>query len=118
MRVREWKGEVVFLHEVVAGQADRSYGVAVGRLAGLPAAVVARAEEVLSLLEQGRTTNGAMPKDLIEDLPLFNAAIPTPLATGAANEDPLREALTEIDPDSLSPREALQALYDLKSRLS
>ena len=118
MRVREWKGEVVFLHEVVAGQADRSYGVAVGRLAGLPAAVVARAEEVLTLLEQGRATNGAMPKDLIEDLPLFNAAMPTPLATGAANEDPLREALTEIDPDSLSPREALQALYDLKSRLS
>ncbi|MEE2693033.1 MAG: DNA mismatch repair protein MutS [Pseudomonadota bacterium] len=110
MRVREWKGEVVFLHEVVNGPADRSYGVAVARLAGLPAGVVKRAESVLALLESQRKTGA------ISDLPLFAAAAPaapdpSPPAPSASR---LAEALGELDPDALSPREALESLYRLK----
>ena len=76
MAVREWEGEVVFLHEVRAGAADRSYGVQVARLAGLPDAVVARAREVLDALEAGEREGGRKPKALIDDLPLFAAAPP------------------------------------------
>src|SRR5690606_41510581 len=76
--VREWEGEVVFLHEVIKGAADRSYGVQVARLAGLPDAVIARAREVLDLLEQGKAgQKGA--KALVEDLPLFAMAAPAPV---------------------------------------
>jgi DNA mismatch repair protein MutS len=110
MRVREWKGDVVFLHEVASGPADRSYGVAVARLAGLPATVVARAEEVLALLESERGKGAA-----IADLPLF-AAAPAPRRESAekAEAGALAAALSEIAPDDLSPREALEALYRLK----
>ena len=101
--VREWQGEVVFLHEVRKGAADRSYGVAVARLAGLPAAVVKRAGEVLARLEAER----AGP----QDLPLFASAPPPP---ADAEPDPLREALDGLDPDAMSPREALDALYRLR----
>jgi DNA mismatch repair protein MutS len=107
MRVSEYKGDVVFLHEVARGPADRSYGVAVARLAGLPDAVVRRAAEILKLLEKkGR----AAPSPA--ELPLFAAAPPTP---EEPRRDPLREALAAIDPDSLAPREALDALYRLKT---
>jgi DNA mismatch repair protein MutS len=110
VRAREWKGDLVFLHEVADGPADRSYGLAVARLAGIPAAVVARARAVLNKLEEGRARTGGIAAGL-DDLPLFAAA-------AAAEEEPeadaLAAALAEVDPDSLTPREALEALYRLK----
>jgi DNA mismatch repair protein MutS len=114
MRVKEWKGEVVFLHEVAPGAADRSYGVQVAKLAGLPAVVVARAREVLDRLEEGDRKS---PRNtLIDDLPLFSAARrAAPPAAGAAAPDPALAALDGIDPDDMTPREALEALYRLKA---
>jgi DNA mismatch repair protein MutS len=111
MRVKEFQGEVVFLHEVAAGAADRSYGIHVAKLAGLPAAVVGRAEEVLKILESGEQS-GALAR-LADDLPLFSAA---PAKTGAKAAAPsaLEQALAAIEPDSLSPKEALELLYRLK----
>ena len=109
MQVREYKGDVVFLHEVGEGPADRSYGVSVGRLAGLPPAVVTRAEEVLRLLEEGKVANTAGLSSLVDDLPLFSAAAPPREDHGA-----LAKAVDDLDPDALSPREALEALYALK----
>jgi DNA mismatch repair protein MutS len=110
MRVKEWQGDVVFLHEVAAGTADRSYGIHVARLAGLPPAVTARAEEVLALLEKGEES-GALAR-LADDLPLFRAARPrgAPEPRHSAAEALLRE----IRPDELSPRAALDLLYRLK----
>jgi DNA mismatch repair protein MutS len=105
MRVREYKGDVVFLHEVGGGPADRSYGVAVARLAGLPPAVVARAGELLKTFEK----DGKRART-IDELPLFASAPETPPA-----KDALREALARFDPDRMSPREALAAIYELKS---
>ena len=109
MKVREWNDSIVFLHEVISGTADRSYGIHVAKLAGLPAAVVARAEEVLRALEEGR--EGHKPLAKIDDLPLFGASAPVP--KGSAVED----ALKAIEPDALSPKEALEILYDLKRKL-
>ncbi len=109
MKVREWNDSIVFLHEVVAGIADRSYGIHVAKLAGLPEAVVHRAEEVLRALEEGR--EGHKPLARIDDLPLFGASAPA--AKGSAVED----ALKTIEPDALSPKEALEILYDLKKKL-
>ncbi|MDE2334591.1 MAG: DNA mismatch repair protein MutS [Rhodospirillales bacterium] len=108
MRVREWKGEVVFLHEVAPGAAGRSWGVQVARLAGVPEPVLRRASEILAALEAraGKLTEAAA-------LPLF-AASPSPSVPAPAT-DPLSQALAGIDPDRLSPREALDALYRLKS---
>jgi DNA mismatch repair protein MutS len=107
VRAREWKGDLVLLHEVAEGPADRSYGIAVARLAGLPPAVVARARSVLAKLEAGREATGGIAAGL-DDLPLFAAAEP------AAEAEPLAEALAAIEPDKMSPREALDTLYDLK----
>jgi DNA mismatch repair protein MutS len=108
VRAREWKGDLVLLHEVAEGAADRSYGIAVAKLAGLPPAVVARAKSVLSKLEAGRDATGGIAAGL-DDLPLFaGAAAPEHAA------DPLVSALDEIEPDSLTPREALETLYHLK----
>src|SRR5947209_2077845 len=108
VRAREWKGDLVLLHEVAGGPADRSYGLAVAKLAGLPPPVVARARSVLAKLEAGRDATGGIAAGL-DDLPLFaSAAEPEPGA------DPLASALADIDPDSLSPREALEQLYRLK----
>ena len=108
VRAREWKGDLVLLHEVADGAADRSYGIAVAKLAGLPPAVVARARSVLAKLEAGRDATGGIAAGL-DDLPLFAAA-----AEPEAAPDPLTAALAEINPDSLTPREALDALYELK----
>src|SRR5581483_2494195 len=94
MRVKEWKGEVVFLHEVAPGTADRSYGIHVARLAGLPEAVTARAEEVLQLLEQG-DRSGALAR-LADDLPLFRALRQRP---APPPESPAEALLREIRPD-------------------
>ncbi len=108
--VKEWEGEVIFLHEVRKGAADRSYGVQVAQLAGLPASVVTRARDVLDMLEQGARDHGAA-KLQIDDLPLFSAA-PAPQPKTPSLVDKL---LDNINPDDLSPREALEALYKLKS---
>jgi DNA mismatch repair protein MutS len=108
VRAREWKGDLVLLHELADGPADRSYGIAVARLAGLSPAVVARAKAVLAKLEAGRDATGGIAAGL-DDLPLF--AIAAPLQPEA---DSLRAAIEAMQPDRLSPREALDALYELK----
>ncbi len=114
MKVREWKGEVVFLHEVAKGAADRSYGIQVAKLAGLPAAVVARARQVLDHLETG-DKNGGGAERLISDLPLFQST-PTgdSAQAGPASASAAEERLSVINPDILSPKEALDLLYELK----
>ena len=109
VRGKEWKGDVIFLHEIAPGAADRSYGIQVARLAGLPPSVVARAREVLKQLEATDRTSPAHA--LIDDLPLFSAARPAP----PVEEDPLAALLDTLSPDELSPREALEALYRLKA---
>ncbi|WP_135082097.1 DNA mismatch repair protein MutS [Terasakiella sp. SH-1] len=113
MRVKEWKGEVIFLHEVGAGAADRSYGIHVARLAGLPKAVIKRAEQVLETLEQGEQSS-AVTK-LADDLPLFAALAnePDPIVVESGPSE-VETALDDIQPDDMSPREALEALYKLK----
>ena len=109
--VKEWEGEVIFLHEVKRGAADRSYGVQVARLAGLPDTVIARAREVLSALEQGEA--GTKPKALIDDLPLFSAARAPAPAT--PQTPPALEKLAQINPDELTPKEALDLIYELRA---
>jgi DNA mismatch repair protein MutS len=112
VRVKEWHGDVVFLHEVVPGAADRSYGIQVAKLAGLPAAVIERAKHVLAELEAGDRTSTS--HQLIDDLPLFSAAArpasppADPVGAGVV------KALTELNPDEMTPREALEALYALR----
>ena len=116
MRVKEWHGDVVFLHEVVPGAADRSYGIQVAKLAGLPATVIERAKLVLAQLEAEDRTSPA--RKLIDDLPLFAATRPAPAAP--PQNDALNtviEALAALHPDEMSPRDALEALYALKSKL-
>ena len=116
MRVKEWQGDVIFLHEVGPGAADRSYGIHVARLAGLPAAAVARAEAVLEKLEQGEQA-GALSR-LADDLPLFSAAAAKSQSASAAPEpSAVEKRLAGISPDELSPREALELLYELRSLL-
>jgi DNA mismatch repair protein MutS len=112
MRVKEWKGDVVFLHEVAPGTADRSYGIHVAKLAGLPEAVTTRAEEVLEILENGDEA-GALAR-LADDLPLFRAVQHRP-PPAAANESAAEAMLKNIRPDELTPREALEVLYRLKA---
>lgn len=115
MRVKEWNGDVVFLHEVMAGAADRSYGIHVARLAGLPAASISRAEEVLRSLEAG-DQSGAVTR-LAEDLPLFAAMAERPKAgmVASGEPDPIRGRLREINPDELTPKSALDLLYRLRA---
>jgi len=108
VRAREWKGDLVLLHEVGEGPADRSYGIAVAKLAGLPPPVVARAKSVLVKLEAGRDATGGIAAGL-DDLPLFASQ-----SVAEAVADPLAEAVASLDPDALTPREALEALYALK----
>ncbi|MCW2302378.1 DNA mismatch repair protein MutS [Rhodovulum sulfidophilum] len=114
--VKEWEGDVIFLHEVRKGAADRSYGVQVARLAGLPDSVVERARVVLDALERGEREGGRSPSALIDDLPLFSAAaIPQPSHSAPEGPAPLDERLSAIHPDELSPREALDLIYELKA---
>jgi DNA mismatch repair protein MutS len=112
MRVKEWEGDVVFLHEVGKGAADRSYGVQVARLAGLPEAVVARAKQVLHQLEEGEVSGKA--DRLIDDLPLFSVAVKREAQKPAAKPDKVGETLAGLNLDEMTPREALEALYRLK----
>src|SRR6266446_66443 len=112
VRVKEWHGDVVFLHEVVPGAADRSYGIQVAKLAGLPVAVIERAKHVLAELEAEDRMSPS--HHLIDDLPLFSAA-PRPLPAPAnLVADAVVKALADLHPDEMSPREALEALYALK----
>ena len=109
VRAKEYKGDLVLLHELADGPADRSYGIAVAKLAGLPPQVVARASAVLGKLEKGRAETGGLAAGL-GDLPLFSAA----MDAAEAKVDALREKLSDIDIDALSPRAALDLLYELK----
>jgi DNA mismatch repair protein MutS len=111
--VKEWDGDVIFLHEVRPGAADRSYGVQVARLAGLPEAVVERARAVLERLEAADRAGGAKP--VIDDLPLFAATPSTRPAAPPPRSDPLRDRLADVAPDHLTPRDALALVYDLKA---
>jgi DNA mismatch repair protein MutS len=116
VRVKEWQGNVVFLHEVLPGSADRSYGIQVAKLAGLPPAVITRAKSVLAKLEA--QDRGQTARALVDDLPLF--AVPSREATEAAppsEAELLMDAVKALHPDEMSPREALDALYALKAKL-
>jgi DNA mismatch repair protein MutS len=108
LKAKEWNGELIFLHEAGPGCADRSYGVQVARLAGIPAPVVARAREVLGRLESEAVSHAGL-----QELPLFASAPPPP--AGPPGPSPVETALAALDPDSMSPREALEALYRLKA---
>lgn len=108
LTARQWKGDLVFLHEVAEGAAPGSFGLDVARLAGVPADVLARAAEILARLERGDAGKGA--REALTDLPLFAAATPPPPAA-----DALRARLAGLHPDSLTPREALDLLYELKA---
>jgi DNA mismatch repair protein MutS len=133
IEVKEWHDEIVFLHKVIPGAADRSYGIQVARLAGLPRVVTARAAEVLSALEAGSAGKKQEAERLLDDLPLFSAtrggARSEPAATASAaptalvppappappEPSPLEAALEALDPDALTPRQALEELYRLKA---
>ncbi|MCI3135398.1 DNA mismatch repair protein MutS [Phenylobacterium aquaticum] len=110
LKAKEWNGDLIFLHEAGPGPADRSYGVQVAKLAGVPPAVVARARDVLERLER----EAGAPAHL-DDLPLFAATAPTPERLGPSA---VETALGDLDPDSMSPREAMDALYRLKGLMA
>lgn len=112
VRAREWKGDLVLLHELANGPADRSYGLAVAKLAGIPKPVLSRAKSVLDRLEAGKAQSGGLAAGL-GDLPLFAASV----NEIAEPVDQLRETLAALDLDSLSPREALEQLYALKAQI-
>lgn len=111
MRVKEWEGDVIFLHEVAPGAADRSYGIQVAKLAGLPDAVIARARDVLDQLESTERSGGASA--LIDDLPLFSVD-QKPVQPTKQSSSKLADAVAGISPDELTPRQALETLYELK----
>jgi len=115
VRVTEWKEEPIFLHEVIAGAADRSYGIQVAKLAGLPRSVIKRARTILATLEAGERR--ASGQGLIDELPLFAARI-EPLAaiveTATPEPDPISLAIAALTPDEMTPKQALEALYELK----
>jgi len=115
VRVKEWDGDVIFLHEVTQGAADRSYGVQVAKLAGLPDAVTARARDILSKLESGASETGKT--QIIDDLPLFSAVPPPPPQPKAAPSE-VEARLKEVLPDELTPKDALALIYEMKSLLS
>ncbi len=112
--VKEWEGEVVFLHEVRKGAADRSYGVQVAKLAGLPAAVINRARQVLDILEKGDRQGATSALDLVDDLPLFSA-VPAAGSGPSTQLSALQERMENINPDEVSPKDALGLLYELKA---
>lgn len=112
MRVKEWQDEIIFMHEVIAGSADRSYGIHVGKLAGLPRPVINRAEQILQFLETGQKSQSL--SELSNDLPLFQTHVQPPPQPAQFPVSKVEEHLEGIVPDDLSPREALEALYTLK----
>jgi DNA mismatch repair protein MutS len=115
VRVKEWENEVIFLHEVVRGTADRSYGIQVAKLAGLPHSVIERARVVLAKLESEQRSK---PLQGFDDLPLFqNVKAPRATVEEPGKPDPLGQALDAMHPDEMSPKEAMEALYKLKNIL-
>jgi DNA mismatch repair protein MutS len=110
MRIKEWEGRIVFLHEVIAGAADRSYGIHVAQMAGLPPATIARAEQVLAGLEQEKAKQG----NLAESLSAYDAKTPPPAKQKILNAE-LDSFLSALDPDALSPKQALEILYRIKT---
>ena len=112
--VKEWQGDVIFLHEVRKGAADRSYGVQVARLAGLPPMVIERAKSILAALETGAREGGGKTKALIDDLPLFSthAQVAPKVVVKSSGVD---ERMKTVFPDSMSPIEALNILYELRA---
>ena len=116
MKVREWQGEIIFLHQVIDGAADRSYGVHVARLAGLPPQVISRAQTLLAEMESGG--HGVIDAErLAAELPLFTRDFATAQTTSTRAEDPVRSRVEAINPDMLAPREALELLYELRDLL-
>jgi len=113
--VKEWEGDVIFLHEVRKGAADRSYGVQVARLAGLPESVIERARVVLDALEKGEREGGSAQKALVDDLPLFSATATQAPQAAPKKASPVEERLSWVHPDELTPKDALDLIYDLKS---
>lgn len=111
MKVKEWQGDVVFLHEVVKGVADRSYGIQVAKLAGLPDAVIARSKDVLDQLENA--DHGKTAAKLVDELPLFSIT-QKPTTISAKENSALKDAVDALLPDELSPKEALEHIYALK----
>ena len=111
--VKEWQDEIRFLHKVKAGAADRSYGIQVAKLAGLPAAVIGRAGEVLRLLEK-KEQKGPGAGDLLDELPLFAASRPKSMTAAERGPSLVEKTLAGINPDELTPKAALEALYRLK----
>jgi DNA mismatch repair protein MutS len=118
MDVKEWKDEIVFLHKVRAGAADRSYGIQVARLAGLPKPVIERAGEVLRRLEKGDKRAGRSAPETLDDLPLFAAARPRSVLVEDHPPSQVEIELSGLDPDQLTPKGALDALYRLKGLLA
>ena len=112
MRVTDHKGEVIFLHEVIAGTADRSYGIHVARLAGLPRSVIDRASMILAELEASDRHSSV--DVMLDELPLFSTVVKQTSSRVVSGPDPLHEALEAIHPDDLTPKDALEALYNLK----
>jgi DNA mismatch repair protein MutS len=113
LQVKEWEGDIIFTHNVVEGTADKSYGIHVAKLAGLPANVITRAKDVLETLTNDNPKTTGL-SDVSHNLPLFEVQPPSPdISTPSKTE----EKLKQIDPDTLSPREALDALYALKDTL-
>jgi DNA mismatch repair protein MutS len=117
LKVKEWKNEVVFLHEIGPGTADRSYGIHVAQMAGLPPRVVARANEIMALLEKGERASPLA--NMAEDLPLFARAV-KPAPPPAAPQPPsvVEGELAKIDPDALTPKQALEEIYRLRKLLT
>jgi DNA mismatch repair protein MutS len=113
LAVKEWQGDVIFLHEVRPGAADRSYGIHVAKRAGLPSAVILRAEQVLTQLEKSELS--AARRELLDELPLFSAALQD--QKGSSDRSKIEERLRQIAPDELSPRQALDLLYELQASL-
>jgi DNA mismatch repair protein MutS len=114
--VKEWEGDVIFLHEVRKGAADRSYGVQVARLAGLPPSVIARAKDVLEALEKGER-EGGKPKALIDDLPLFRVSAAVAPVKEAPRISEVEAMIHDLHPDELTPIEALRLVYAMKEKL-
>ncbi len=110
IQIKEWNDTIVFMHKVVRGHANRSYGIHVAQLAGLPKAVIARAEDILERLSQSNKDN--TPEQMIKDLPLFDATFEPSSPVLSA----LQKHLNTVDPDTLSPREALDVIYMLKDK--
>ena len=113
MQVKEWQNEIIFMHSVAKGAADKSYGIHVGKLAGLPAAVITRSEQFLGELQKSES-HGKL-STLAQDLPLFQeVSQQAEQSAETAKYEDMYKKVQDIDPDSLSPREALEALYALK----